>query len=181
MSSSDERFRNRAGSARTAAVIKHAGGVATPKASFSRPVGALVYAAGQVILPAVAQPMTFVAAREFATSLRIVRARLRKSTAPLVGAAFALHLYTEKPTVVGTDGSALVTDKSAAYLGLIDLPSLRAFSDGAMGAGIPTVGSAIGVDLPPDKREVYGLLEARGPYAAGDAELFEVTLEVLQD
>jgi hypothetical protein len=63
----------------------------------------------------------------------------------------------------------------------IDIFTFRAFSDGAMGIGAPTVDGPICVELVPGARELYGLLEARGAYAAGDGETFEVTLEVQQD
>jgi hypothetical protein len=184
MSSNDERFRNRASNVRTAAVIKYAGGSSTPKATFNRPAGALTYDVGDIVAPAVVPAqvaMVFTAAREYATSFLIVKARLRKSSPTLAGASFVLHLFTERPTPANADGGAFLCDKSAAYVGSFDIFSMRAFSDGAFGVGAPSTEGPICVELAQDKRELYGLLEARGAYVAAADETFEVTLELQQD
>lgn len=182
MSSNDERFRNRSKDTRNAAVVKYAGGAATVKASFTRPADAVQYAVGDIVGPAAPLiPMEFIAAREYATSFLVVKARLRKSSPVILAAAFVLHLFTEKPTAANPDNGAFLCDKSAAYVGSFDIFNLKAFSDGAWGVGSATVDGPICVELPAEKRILYGLLEARGAYVPTSEELFELTLELQQD
>lgn len=181
MSSTDERFKNRGGHTRNAAVVKYAGGSSTPSASFQRPHNVAPYAAGQLVAPDPVVPMQFTAMREYATSCLLVKARLRKSGLGLAGAAFVLHLYTDLPVPVNPDGGVFLTDKSSAYIGSFDIFDMRAFSDGAWGVGAPTVDGPICVELAQDQRVLYGLLEVRGGYTPDDGETFEVTLELQQD
>lgn len=191
----DERYRNRRNEVINAPIVKYAGGSATPKATFKRPANTDAYVAGDIILPADAQPMEFLAAREFANSFILIKARLRKSSPELLNAAFVLHLFTQKPTPANPDGQPFSTDKSAAYIGSFDIFTMRAFSDGAVGVGSPTVEGPICVEIqpqvadpscgatttPPNTRTVYGLLEVRAAYVPVAEETFEVTLEVQQD
>lgn len=190
MSSVDERFRGRGTPGRepvrNATVIKFAGGAATPKATFTRPgTDATQYDAGDLIANDVAAPnvvpLAFVAAREFATSLFILRARLRKSSPSVTEAAFLLHLFTDAPAPVNGDNGALSTNKSAAYLGAIFFASMQPFTDGAWGSGIPAQEGPMIVELAEGSRTIYGLLQAQGAYIPIAGETFEVTLEVQQD
>lgn len=189
MSLADERFRNRDTKVRNASVVKFAGGAATPKASFARKAVPITYTVGAIVAQETAAAMEFKeAAREYASTLLILKARLRKSSPNLINAAFVLHLFSEAPAPVNQDGGAFLTDKSASYLGSIDIFSFRAFSDGATGVGAPTADGPICVELPQgtpavpkDVRSIFGLLEARGAYDSIAGEVFEVTLEVQQD
>lgn len=185
MSSKDNRFRNRNNGVTASATVKYAGGAATPKASFLRPADVLAYAAGDLVanstVAAQVVPLAITAAREFADSFFVIKARLRKSTANIANAAFLIHLYASAPLLVNGDNGAVLSDKSADYLGSIAINSMRAFSDGSWGVGVSTMDGPITVELADGVRTVYGLLEARDAYIPGSSETFEVTLELQQD
>lgn len=185
MSSKDNRFRNRNNGVTASATVKYAGGAATPKATFVRPADVTPYDAGDLVanstVAGTVAPLAFTAAREFATSFFVIKARLRKSTANLTGAAFLLHLFASAPTVANGDNVLLQANKSADYLGSIDITSMKAFTDGAWGAGVSTLNGPITVELAEGVRTIYGLLEARDAYVPGSGETFEVTLELQQD
>lgn len=114
------------------------------------------------------------------SSGRVLRARLKKSTNVVAAASFRLHLYTVAPVVTNGDNGAWLSSGAAGYLGHLDITVDKAFSDGANGHGAPGVGQQIAFALAAGTT-LYGLLEARGAYTPGNAETFDVTLEVCQD
>jgi hypothetical protein len=82
--------------------------------------------------------------------------------------------------VTNGDNGAWSTSGVADYLGAIDVVIDRAFTDGAAGEGVPLAGGEINFDLT-GTANVFALLEARAAYTPGNAEVFTIELEVLQN
>lgn len=152
-------------------------------ATFTRPADTTAYASGDLV--ANSTTAGSVAALTFTNVGRIAgaggmirRARIKKSGASVTTASFRLHLYSSAPTTIANgDNGAWQTDGAANYLGSLDITCDKAFSDGAVGNGIPTVGAEINFT----SQTIYGLLEARGAYAPANGEAFDVSLEVIQN
>jgi hypothetical protein len=172
--------------------------IGNPTASFTRPANTTAYAAGQMvansITPASVVPMAFQLDNCFPMAqFRLTRARLLKSGTVITNATFRLNLYQVLPVVqAGSgDGSAYLTNGALNWLGNIDISSmvgssgaLSYFSDGSAGSGSCPAGSEIMLraiaangGAPP---AIYGLLTALGAYTPISAEVFTVTLEVLE-
>lgn len=165
--------------------------LATPSANFTRPADTTAYASGDLVANSTTAgsvaAMQFTAARVAAGSGVIRRARLKKSTTGVTSASFRLHLYGSDPAassgIINGDNGAWLT-KIDSYLGSISLDMSgsngRVFNDAAWVVGAPDVGSEINFKLA-SGQIVYGLLEARGAYTPGNAEVFTAELEVLQN
>lgn len=153
-------------------------------ANFTRPADTTAYASGDLVANSTTAgsvaPMSFTAARVAAGSGMIRRARLRKTGTGVTNASFRLHLYTASPTPANGDNAAWSTDKAANYLGAIDITVDKTFTDGSAGNGVPNTGAEINFALT-SGQIIYGLLEARGAYTPGNAEVFTVSLEVIQN
>lgn len=166
--------------------------LATPSANFTRPADTTAYASGDLVANSVTAasvvPLSWTAAaRVAAGSFLVRRARLKKSTTGVTAATFRLHLYTSDPSassgIANGDNAAWSTNHSG-YVGSIDLDisgaTGRAFRDSAAVQGAPAVGQEINVKLA-SGQTIYGLLEARGAYTPGNAEIFTVDLELQQN
>ena len=160
------------------------GHIATVAANFTRPADTVAYASGDIVANSTTAgsvaPMTFAAARVVDKGFMIRRARVKKSTTGLTNAVFRLHLYKQSPVVSNGDNGAWLSDEKN-YLGAIDMTMDKTFTDGAFGIGVPNNGSDISGVPNTGTINIYGLLEARGAYAPGNAEVFTVTLEAHQD
>ncbi len=154
-------------------------GTAVPTTSFTRPADTTAYAANSTTAASIV-PMSFTVARVAAGGGMIRRCRLRKSGTGITNALFRLHLYKASPVPTNGDNGAWLTDQAANYVGAMDITFDRVFSDGAAGNGVPLSGSELNFKLA-SGQIVYGILEARGVYTPASAEVFTVTLEVLQD
>lgn len=157
--------------------------VAAPSANFTRPSDTTAYASGDLVANSTTagsvSPLSWTAARVSAGTFFINRARLKKSTTSITSAQFRLHLYTSSPTCANGDNGAWSTTHSG-YLGSLDITCDKAFTDAAGGEGIPATGSQIEVALT-SGQTIYGLLEARAAYTPGNAEVFTVILELIQN
>jgi hypothetical protein len=156
-----------------------------PQASFTRPNNTTAYALGQIVANAVTAaavlPMSFaIAGNSMPGATRITRVRLAKSGTSATNAAFRVHLYATSPTPANGDGGVWQTDQSANYLGSIDVPSMKAFTDGCCDVGAAPAGSEFLLRLPAGKT-IYSLLEARAAYAPAANEAFTLTLETVDD
>lgn len=161
-----------------------AGIIRRPTATFTRPSDTTAYASGDLVANSTTAnqvaPLQFTVARESGGSGMIRRARIRKSGTSVTNAAFRLHLYNVSPTASNGDNGAWLTNQSIEYVGALDITCDRAFTDGAIGNGTPTVGFEINFKLESGSI-LYGLLEARGAYTPASAEVFLVELEVIQN
>lgn len=168
--------------------VQAQGGISNPSANFTRPADTTAYTSGDLVAnnvtPGSVVPMSFTAARLAAGSFCVRRAKLKKSTNVTTAASFRLHLYTASPTCANGDNGAWSTTESG-YMGSIDLDASgtngRVFTDPAVVVqGVPGVGSEQNFALA-SGQTVFGLLEARGAYTPGNAEVFTVTLELQQN
>ena len=140
------------------------GAITNPaSAPFARPADTTAYAIGDLVANnTVAGNVVagvIVVGRNVGCSVKARRARLFKSGTGVTNAAFSCA-------------------GAADYLGSIDIASMQAFTDGAVGYGAATLDEQI--DLAADKDSLFYLIEARGAYAGGSAETFAVGLEIEQ-
>lgn len=164
-----------------------------PSANFTRPADTTAYASGDLVANSVTagsvtpmQHTCVVANIVTATkgTFHIARAVLKKSTTTTANAAFRVHFWGSDPSastgVVNGDNAAMQIKIGGTYLGYIDIPTmLSIFSDGAYGVGQPSNGP-LNVALASGS-VTYALIEARGAYAPGNAEVFTLVLDVMQD
>jgi hypothetical protein len=147
---------------------------------FARPGDTTAYALADLVANSTTAgsvvPLSFAVGRSaLGKGGMIRRGRIKKSGTSITNASFRLHLYASSPTPANGDNGAWSTNKAADYLGAIDITVDRAFTDGAVGVGAPNTGAEINFTA----NTIYGLLEARGGYTPGNAETFDVELEVL--
>jgi hypothetical protein len=165
------------------------GGKATNvSANFTRPADTTAYASGDLVAnsttAASVVPMNFTVARINDATGMIRRVRVKKSTTTTTNASFRVHLYQNDPSastgISNGDNGAWLT-KEAGYLGSCDVTIDKAFSDAAEGVGVPNNGTEVNFKPTSGAQTVYALLEARAAYTPGNAEVFTVTLETLQN
>jgi hypothetical protein len=156
----------------------------SPAASFTRPADTTAYASGDLIANSTTAgsvtPLSWPLPHPGA-AVQIKRARIRKTTTTVTNFKAYLHLYSAAPAVANGDNGAYSSTKAANYIGsiLIDgttTPGAK-FSDGAAAFGAAAAGSEFNVQ---PGSTIYGLLEAQAAYAPGNAEVFTVTLDLLE-
>lgn len=149
---------------------------------FTRPADTTAYASGDLVANNTAAgsvtPLTFTVTAVTAGAGSIRRARIKKSGTSTTNAQFRLHLWSAAPTVANGDNGAFSASGAATYLGALDVTVGQAFTDGAVGFGVPVNGSEIVFKLA-SGFTIRGLLEARAAYTPANAETFDVALEVV--
>lgn len=156
--------------------------------SFTRLANTTAYASGQLVADSASAgtvtKLSWNIHRSPSGSVRINRAKIKKSGTGVTNASFRLHLYSSSPTPANADAGVWSTTESG-YLGFIDIVVDKAFSDGASGHGVPVYTNVCQIDvrLPgtsdlPAGKKIYGLLEARGAYTPASGEVFTVYLEI---
>jgi hypothetical protein len=159
--------------------------------TITRPADTTAYASGDLIANSTSAGS--VNALEFAGCARVkggsgwvTGARVQKSTNTVTSVAMRLHLFTTVPTFTSAgDNSAIssvvvATDKN--YIGFIDLPTFTGFSAVAWGTGGPGDGrSVLSFEAAAAGTSLYGVLEARGAFTPGSAEVFTVAIWVEQN
>lgn len=120
---------------------------------------------------------------------RVRGALLTKSTTGATGADFRLHLFQGSPGwTAPADNAAYswgVNADRALIMGYVDF-SASQLGAAPAGDGMYFIGSINGghgemmFDCSSTGTSIYGVLEARGAYAPGSAEIFSVTLDVEQ-
>jgi hypothetical protein len=152
-----------------------------PTATVTRPADTTAYASGDLVANSTTAgsvtPMSFTVSRGTATGGMVRRCRIRTSSTSITNATFRLHLYAASPTCTNGDNGAWLTDNATNYVGSLDVTIDKAFSDGAAGNGVPSVGNEINFT----STTYYGLLEARAAYTPTSGEVFTVELEVIQN
>ena len=150
-------------------------------ATITRPANTTAYSAGQLLANSVTAgsvvPSTIAAARASGKSSKITGCRLLKSGTSVTNASFTLHLYTTSPTVSNGDGGTFLSNQSATWVGSINVTSMTAFSDGAIGLGTVGTGSSI-VFLPTTSTNLYCLIQVQAAYTPASAEVFTPILYV---
>jgi hypothetical protein len=151
--------------------------------SFTRPADTTAYASGDIVANSTTAgsvvPLNFAnCSLGIGRAMQVRRVRIGKSGVGVTNASFRLHLFNVLPTVSSGDNAAIsIATGMAKYLGSVDVTVGQAFGDGAAGQAVTEVnchpvGSA---------SNLYGLLEARGAYTPGSAEVFTIYLEIVQD
>jgi hypothetical protein len=153
--------------------------------SFTRPSNTTAYSSGQLVANSVTAglvvPMAFtVGGNSMPGQFRLSRIRLFKSGTSSTNAQFRLHLYGASPSVANGDGGVWSTGGAASYLGSIDVPSMKAFTDGCADVGDDAAGSEHWIRLA-GGATYYGLLEARAAYTPIAGEQFTVTPETVEE
>lgn len=155
-----------------------------PSASFTRPGDTTAYASGDLVANSTAAgsvvaPVFTIgrSASAFGQQFRIDRIKISKTTTTTTNAAFRVHLYRVAPTVANGDNAAFSTSGAANDLGFYDITVDQAFTDGATGFVIGGPRAAV-IDT---AATIVCLVEARGAYAPGNAEVFTVSLELVQN
>lgn len=165
--------------------------VTRPSANFTRPADTTAYASGDLVansttagsvvaLSWTCLPIGMGTAADGYFFIR--RAKLKKSTTGVTNAAFRLHIYGTDPAAssgIQNGDNAAWSVNDATYLGYFDFGSMVAHRDCAQMIAAPSVGAEIS-HSPASGSTVYGLLEARGAYTPGNAEVFTVHLEIYQ-
>lgn len=168
------------------------GGVTITQAASStiaRPADTTAYASGDLVANSVTAGS--VNALQFTTLARIsggsgiiTGARIQKSTATTTNAAFRVHYFSVIPTFTSAgDNSAIstvVVASAKGYLGYVDITAMIGFSDVAWGTG-SVDNSRGGIPFVAVAQIIYAIVEARGAYTPGNAEVFTVTTFALQD
>lgn len=154
--------------------------ISTVVASFTRPADTTAYASGDLVANSTTAgsvvPLTFELA-QLSNGGMVRRCRLVKSGAVLTNASFRVHIYAGgNITCANGDNGAWSTDRAAFYLGSFDITMDKAFTDGAMGIGVPNAGTEINFG----RTTYYGLIEARSAYTPASSEVFSVDLEVIK-
>jgi hypothetical protein len=157
-------------------------------ANFTRPADTTAYASGDLAAnsttAASVTALSWTAAEAYTTQASagffIRAAKLKKSTTSVTNAAFRLHLYGTDPAAStgianGDNGAFSVND--AAYLGWFDFGAMVGHRNFAVARSAPAAGAEISHALS-SGQTIYGLLEVRGAYTPGSAEVFTVELEV---
>lgn len=168
----------------SALLANQLGDYINPSVSFTRPGDTTAYASGDLVANSttagsVVAPVFTVgrSATAFGQQFRIDRIKLHKSTVTTTNASFRVHLYKIAPTVANGDNAAFSTSGVANYLNSFDVTVGQAFTDGAAGF-VATGANAIVIDA---AATIVALVEARAAYAPGNAEVFTLTLEVVQN
>lgn len=161
------------------------GRAAIATATFTRPANTTAYASGNLVANSVTAgsvvPMALTVGRTSTapgSSGMVRRAKLYKSGTSITNASFRIHFYTVNTmTFANGDGGAWSTNLVANYKGSIDVTMDKAFTDGAIGHGVPNAGSEINFDT----QTLYAVVEARAAYTPASAEVFTLHAEVLQN
>lgn len=152
--------------------------------SFTRPADTTAYASGDLVANSTTvgsvAPLNFPACSNgIGRSMQIRRVRIGKSGAGVTNASFRVHLFNVLPTVStnGDNGAITIATGAAKYLGKVDVTVDQLFTDGAAGQATTEINCfPVG-----GASNLYGLLEARGAYTPASAEVFTVSLEIVQD
>lgn len=154
-------------------------------ATIARPADTTAYASGDLVANSTTagsvNALQFSAPRDPGGKGRVVGARVQKSTNSVTNAAFRLHLFSITPTFTSAgDNSAMstvvvATDKG--YLGYVDITAMTGFSAVAWGVGAVD-SSRLALPFVSVATVLYGVVEARGAYTPGSAEVFTVSLMV---
>ncbi len=157
--------------------------ILTPTYSFTRPTDTTAYAIGDLVAndttSTLVVPMSWAVVDLQRSGAYIRRARMKKPTTGVTAPNFRIHLFTTSPTPGVGDNVAYASTSVGWFCDIdVNMYTTDPFSDGSSGVGTPNSGSECAVL--PTVQTIYGLLEARGAYAPGNAEVFTVVLEVYE-
>ena len=162
------------------------GGVTTlVTGTFTRPADTTTYAANDAVSNSTSSttPISIASASRVSAGTGIVvTAQLVKSTTGVTGATFRLWLFVASPTSLANDNAAFTFSNSDKdrRIGYVDFLTPIAGTDCVDYYGVLSTGVNMPFKLS-SGTTMYGLLQALGAYAPGNAEVFQVRLGILQD
>ena len=163
--------------------------VQAASSTITRPADTTAYTSGDLVANSVTAGS--VAALQFTTLARtsggggeVTGVTIQKSTNVITNVALRVHLFDTIPTFTSAgDNSAISSVVVAAdkgYLGYVDITTFVAFSDVAWGSG--AVDNSRGsLAYKATAQIIYGIVEARGAFAPGNAEVFTIRLHARQN
>lgn len=163
--------------------------VQAASSTITRPTDTTPYASGDLVANSVTAGS--VVNLQFTTLARvsggggeITGVTLQKSTTSTSNAAFRVHLFDTAPTYTSAGDnspiSTVVVASGKGYLGYVDVTAMVAFSDVAWGTGAPD-NTRQSLSYKATAQIIYALVEARGAYTPGNAEVFTVRLAARQN
>lgn len=170
-------------------VVRQVGGLTKiAAAGLTRPSDATAYALGDIIANSTTAgsvtPLAIAAARVADGTGMVRKARLSTNNVAWLNNTIRLHLFKNSPISAAGDNATFasaVNGITAVHLGYIDVTLDQAFSDGVKGEGIPNMGSEIAFDASSGTQNIFGMMEARGPYTPASGQTFQAALEIFQD
>lgn len=162
--------------------------ISSPSANFTRPADTTAYASGDLVANSTTAgsvtPLSWTLQySNINAPITIKRAKIVTDATAVTNMTFRLHLYDASPVPANGDNGAYSTTKAANYLGYVDCdgstnPGSK-FSDGAVAIGAMASGAEANV-RPASGTTIYGLLEAKAAYTPASAEVFTVTLDLIE-
>lgn len=153
--------------------------------TMTRPADTTAYANGDLVAnsttAASVTAFSFTAARATDVAMVVRKCRLSKSTTGITQPFFRVHLFNQNPVAsapTNGDNGAFVPANKAGWIGALDVSCTLVFGDGASGIGSDTYGAGIIIPPASGTQTIYALLEARGAYAPGNAEVFTLELHI---
>lgn len=159
----------------------------TASGTMTRPGDTTAYAFGDLVANSTtAASVTAIvitsAARGTDVAGRITGATLDKSGTGITNALFRAHIFGANPVAsapTNGDNGAFAPANRAGYFGYIDFTlTVFAFGDGVRACGTIGVGSYMNFTPLSGTANLNALLECRGAYTPGNAEVFTLTLQV---
>lgn len=150
--------------------------------AFTRPNDTTAYAPGDLVANSTTAgsvtPIQLAGAVRAASGVsRLERVRVRKTGTSVTNAQFRVHFFSASPSVANGDNGAFTPSSISSWIGSFDVVVDRAGSDGAIGAGVPVIGSSLTFTIP-SGTTVFALVEARAAYTPAAQEQFTVIAEV---
>lgn len=155
-------------------------------ATITRPSDTTPYASGDLVANSVTANLVnasqFPIPRNQGAIGEVLGVRIQKSTNTSTAAAFRLHLFTVTPTFTSAGDNSLlnavVVAAAKGYLGYVDVTAMTGFQDVAWGTGAVDSSRLVLPFVQFADTKLYGVLEARGAYVPGSAEVFTLSLFV---
>jgi hypothetical protein len=160
----------------------HPSNVRIPSGSFVRPADTTTYASGDLVANSTTAgavvPISMQATDVTNGTGFLRRCMLRKSGTGVTNAQFRVHVYQGDTIITCANGDNGIwsTNQVDNYLGSFDVTVDKAFTDGASGVGVPTNGFELSFKAAGTVNLQF-LLEARGAYTPGSAEVFTLSFE----
>jgi hypothetical protein len=162
--------------------------VTSPKSSFTRPANTTAYVSGNLIAnnttAGLVVPLSWATGfQTVGSKCQIKRATIFKSGVSVALFKAYLHLFGALPVPTVGDGAAFATSGAASYLGYILCDGTtnpgQVFTDGAAAIGSPVAGNELSFQLQVN-HTIYGLLQANAAYVPLSAEVFTVSLDLIE-
>ena len=158
----------------------------TPSNSFTRPADTTAYASGDLVANSTTAanvvPLTFTTSKLVGQGT-ITRLRFHKSGNVATNASFTVHIFSADPGVpTNGDNGAFAIASAANHIGSVDCDLTTGALSGTAGLSKQfaiTNGITFDLTASPKERRLYALIRAAAAYTPASAEVFTVTLEIV--